>query len=339
MRVAILFFITVTLLPITTSADIFINEIAWMGTANSATDEWIELYSSNSENLDGWTLSANDGGMTINLSGSVSAGGFYLIERTDDNTVSNIPADLVAPFGNGLNNTTGEILILKNDNGNEIDRVNASGGWPAGNNSTKETMQKSGSGWTTAVATPKASNSGYIPTPPASPPATQDTAPAPEPEPPPPTPEPEPAPPPAGGAPPTLEPAPTQTPESEPAPVSAPPPQLISEPAPILSPSPTSSPTLAPEPSLQSEAVPDLPVTNTAVIGAPKSSQEPSQPVKDNLRSVNNQELEFQTALVPESLPEEIQSSIFSSSWFWFGMASALGVLSAGAVLALRRFS
>ncbi|MDP2676461.1 MAG: PKD domain-containing protein [bacterium] len=152
-----------------------INEVAWMGaysyegeTASSAAkNEWLELFSDTAMNLEGWTLSAKDGEMTIMLMGSISAGGYYVLERTDDSTVSGITADFI--YGNdgsgwSLSNS-GEILILKDLDGNEIDRVDGSDNWKIngseeifGNNTSKETMQKSGSGWITAPATPKAEN-------------------------------------------------------------------------------------------------------------------------------------------------------------------------------------
>ena len=51
----------------------------------------------------------------MHLSGTISANGFYLIERTDDNTISNIAADLATAFsgsgGSGLSNS-GEVLNL-----------------------------------------------------------------------------------------------------------------------------------------------------------------------------------------------------------------------------------
>ncbi|MBI1956866.1 MAG: PKD domain-containing protein [Candidatus Niyogibacteria bacterium] len=145
--------------PALVSAAVRINEVAWMGTANSASDEWVEPYSDSAENLSGWALGTADGGMNVALSGAIGAGGYFLIERTDDSTVPNISADLIAAFGNGLSND-GEILFLKNVSGAEIDRVDASGGWPAGDKTTKETMQRLGSNWLTAAGTPKTANAG-----------------------------------------------------------------------------------------------------------------------------------------------------------------------------------
>ncbi len=162
MRIFIfLVFLPVLLGPAEVFAAVVINEVAWMGTQNSASDEWLELFNSGNEaeDVSGWILSTADGGMALSLEGLIPAGGYFLIERTDDTTVPDITADLAAPFGSGLSNA-GEILVLKNSSGDEIDRIDAPEGWPAGDNATKETMQKSSSGWTTAAGTPKAQNIG-----------------------------------------------------------------------------------------------------------------------------------------------------------------------------------
>lgn len=324
------------------SASILINEISWMGTVPkegesaqaAANNEWLELHNSSASavSVDGWALSAADGGMTIGLSGSISAGGYYLIERTDDNTVPNIAADLVTPFGNGLNNTVGELLILKDGAGNEINRVDASGGWPAGNNFTKETMQRVGSSWVTASATPRASNSGSLPPAPAPPPNSPSA----------PEPESEPASSPADGPAPVpyLESASTVPSEPAPAATSIQPLPSESESSPpiIPPPAPASSPAEKPVSQIQAETAPNLPaVVETVKTETPQSSAEfSSQLVKDSLASENNQELKSQTALLVESSPED-QLSIFSSSWFWFGIAAVLGVLSVGGVFVMRK--
>ncbi|KKR04486.1 MAG: Phospholipase D/competence protein ComEA helix-hairpin-helix domain protein [Candidatus Giovannonibacteria bacterium GW2011_GWB1_45_9b] len=163
----LIIFLGLFALPFFAEASVIINEIAWMGTSNSAQDEWIELYSASGANLEGWILKTADDAMNISLSGTIPAGGYFLIERTDDSTVPNVSADLVTPFGSGLSNS-GEVLILINASGSEENRVDASGGWPAGNNVTKDTMQKSGNDWITAPGTPKAQNPGGAVTPPPS---------------------------------------------------------------------------------------------------------------------------------------------------------------------------
>lgn len=138
-------------------ADIIINEIAWMGTTTSANDEWIELFNNgtSSVTIDGWTLKASDGSPSINLTGSISSGGYMLLERTDDNTVPNVTAGVIY---SGAMSNTGENFSLKNNTEQVMDSVNMISGWPAGNATTKETMQRKGSGWITGTPTPSAVN-------------------------------------------------------------------------------------------------------------------------------------------------------------------------------------
>jgi len=156
----IFLFLGLLFLPILASAGIVINEIAWMGTEVSYSDEWIELYNDSSRDVDlsEWILSIQDK-KDIELSGSISAGSYFLIERTDDDSVPSIVADLVFSFGTGLSNTSA-VLILKNNSNEIIDTVNAGEGWSAGDNSTKETMQKSDLSWVTGLGTPRSQNIG-----------------------------------------------------------------------------------------------------------------------------------------------------------------------------------
>jgi len=120
------------------SGDVVMNEIAWMGTTVSYNDEWIELYNNTSSDisLDGWTLSSTDGSPSISLSGTIPAKGYFLLERTDDNTVSQVQADLI--YSGSLSNS-GEVLELRDNQGNLIDTVDA---WYAGDNSSKATMER-----------------------------------------------------------------------------------------------------------------------------------------------------------------------------------------------------
>ena len=75
--------------------DVIINEVSWMGTTNSSYDEWIELYNTTSDSIDlnGWTLKSTDGTPNISLSGTIQAYGYFLLERTDDTSVPGITAD------------------------------------------------------------------------------------------------------------------------------------------------------------------------------------------------------------------------------------------------------
>ncbi|WP_127015610.1 phospholipase D-like domain-containing protein [Anoxybacter fermentans] len=149
---------------------VVINEVAWVGTTYSTYDEWIELYNTTNSDIDlsGWTLNAVDGTPSINLSGIIPAKGYFLLERTDDNSVPGISADLI--YTGSLGNT-GETLELRDASGTLIDSVDA---WYAGDNDTKATMERTdplvsgtdSSNWNTSTVgydggygTPKALNS------------------------------------------------------------------------------------------------------------------------------------------------------------------------------------
>jgi hypothetical protein len=122
---------------------ILINEVAWAGTIPSSSDEWIELYNTSSSAIDlaGWSLT--DGGdISISLTGPIASGGFFLLERTDDATVADLPANQI--YSGGLNNG-GETLWLRDPTGALIDSANADGGgWPAGSSVSKASMERRG---------------------------------------------------------------------------------------------------------------------------------------------------------------------------------------------------
>ncbi|MBL7045184.1 MAG: lamin tail domain-containing protein [Parcubacteria group bacterium] len=97
---------------------IVINEIAWSGTASSSEDEWIELYNRTSYTIDlsDVVLVADDGVPYINLTNTIAANSYYLIERTDDNATS-VTADLSVVFsgvgaGSGLSNTVEQLSLV-----------------------------------------------------------------------------------------------------------------------------------------------------------------------------------------------------------------------------------
>lgn len=119
---------------------VVVNEISWMGTQRSSSDEWLELYNNANYgiNLSGWSLKAKDS-LAIQLEGAIPAKGFYLLERTDDETLPSIKADQI--FKGSLNNK-GIELDLYDKNGALMDRVDCSAGWFGGNNGTKQTMER-----------------------------------------------------------------------------------------------------------------------------------------------------------------------------------------------------
>lgn len=112
-----------------------------MGTETSYNNEWIELYNNTNENinLDGWILKGKDGSPQINLAGIIPANGFFLLERTNDNTLPDISADQI--YKGALDNK-GENLGLYDNFGSLIDLIDCSSGWFAGDKKTKQTMER-----------------------------------------------------------------------------------------------------------------------------------------------------------------------------------------------------
>jgi hypothetical protein len=139
-----------------------------MGTEKSASDEWLELYNNANYgiNLNGWSLKIQ-GSFQIALKGLIPAKGFYLLERSDDQTLPDVQSDII--FKGSLTNK-GQKISLYNKEGTLIDEADCSQGWFSGDNSSKQTMERinlgkdgsSASSWQTSVpfgGTPKFQNS------------------------------------------------------------------------------------------------------------------------------------------------------------------------------------
>ncbi len=142
-------------------AGVIVNEVAWMGTENSSYDEWIELKNKSERNINlaGWRLEAADGTPEVELAGKINAGGFFILERTDETTLPEQKADLI--YKGALSNK-GERLTLLDGEGNPVDEVDAQAGWPEGDNESKRTMERKEDGWQTSKikgGTPGAKNS------------------------------------------------------------------------------------------------------------------------------------------------------------------------------------
>lgn len=146
---------------------IVINEVAWMGGVRSASDEWIELKNVSGGDIDvsGWQLVNKGGGVKVHLSGLrhpvIKSGQFILLERTDNNSAVGATADLI--YSGALANSN-EGLRLFDGACAVVDEIPAAAKWSAGNNDTKQTMERdaSGYGWHTsssAGGTPKKENS------------------------------------------------------------------------------------------------------------------------------------------------------------------------------------
>ena len=136
-------FCLLALLPVWAFAQtVIINEIAWMGTKASTSDEWIELYNTTPDTIDlsGYLLVASDNTPKIFLTGALPPHDYFVLERTDDQTISNRPADKI--YTGDLKNS-GEWLQLRNGAGLLIDEVRCdSSGWFAGTNSPKRSMER-----------------------------------------------------------------------------------------------------------------------------------------------------------------------------------------------------
>ncbi|HEY0406137.1 MAG TPA: lamin tail domain-containing protein [Pyrinomonadaceae bacterium] len=138
---------------------VVINEVAWAGSSASASDEWIELYNTTASavNLTGWKIVDDNGAQTYNLSGTIAAGGYYLIERTV--SVTSVTGDITIA-GISLANT-GDTLELQNASGTRVDIVNSSGGaWLAGTTTGSYTMERINAAGSGDVSSNWANNNG-----------------------------------------------------------------------------------------------------------------------------------------------------------------------------------
>ena len=162
---------------------ILINEIAWMGTPVQGVEEkqwwryeWVELFNAkdNPLQLDGWSVELYRGEelyFEIPIVGTVPTMGYFLVGSSGK--IPGIDVDYSNLGGKFLN--TGMRVTLKNALGEVVDEVDATSGWPGGDNKTKQTMERVvGSDPTTVWqasaepgGTPKAPNSeGYQSSPP-----------------------------------------------------------------------------------------------------------------------------------------------------------------------------
>ena len=121
---------------------VIINEVAWMGTAENFNNEWIELknISAGTVSISGWQLIDKDEQIKIIFpdSAEIPASGFYLLEKGEEAVVG-IEADIV--YTGNLRNSE-ENLRLFNDKCGLVDEVSANPDWPAGNNKSKNSMER-----------------------------------------------------------------------------------------------------------------------------------------------------------------------------------------------------
>ncbi|MBI4992230.1 MAG: lamin tail domain-containing protein [Candidatus Harrisonbacteria bacterium] len=122
---------------------LLINEVAWMGGFSSANDEWTELKNISGDDLDisSWQLLDKDEQIKIVFPGGakLSSGGFMLLERTNDDSVSGLAANLI--YAGALSNAN-EGLRLFDPDCNLVDEVLAASDWPSGDAAARKTMER-----------------------------------------------------------------------------------------------------------------------------------------------------------------------------------------------------
>jgi hypothetical protein len=140
-RIGMLVLICVALMTLSAAAVVVINEVAWGGTAASASDEWLELYNHGESpaDLTGWTLVFGEtvvhlgevSGGTVEVRRTViDPGGYFLLERSDDGTISDIVADLI--YRGSLTNA-GVDVLLYDSGGHLVDQAGGGeDGWSGG---------------------------------------------------------------------------------------------------------------------------------------------------------------------------------------------------------------
>ncbi|PKN02833.1 signal peptidase I [Candidatus Dojkabacteria bacterium HGW-Dojkabacteria-1] len=144
---------------------VVLNEIMWMGSTISEKDEWIELRNMTDKEIDisGWRIegavAGSKGHLQIPNGYMIPANGYFLIANKyeeDRSTALNVSVDLRSTSIN-LNDDylKNGILVLKDKNGNEIDKTGIGNIWPSGlNEETKHSMQRHTSpedGWYTCM--------------------------------------------------------------------------------------------------------------------------------------------------------------------------------------------
>lgn len=118
------------------ASDVVINEIAWMGTEASATDEWLELHNTTDHPIDieGWSIYGADTAATLDFSAAdghatciIPAHGYLLYANHQDDVTDQAGTGIVDVWDAtiGMNNTSPGRLILYDGMGTVIDVVNA----------------------------------------------------------------------------------------------------------------------------------------------------------------------------------------------------------------------
>ena len=82
-----------------------------------------------------WSI---QGSLNFELYGIIPANGYFLLERTNDDSVPGKTADYI--YSGGLNNSGALIRLVYNNR--DIDYIDMLSGWPSGSNDPKITMER-----------------------------------------------------------------------------------------------------------------------------------------------------------------------------------------------------
>jgi len=117
---------------------LLINEVAWMGDRKNQKHEWVELKNISEKQvpLSNWQFFDLSKRTNTFLSGLISPGSFLLLTREGLGNVSS-----TQHFLGTLNNNQEKLFLFDNEC-NLIDSVSAEPSWPAGDNETKQTMER-----------------------------------------------------------------------------------------------------------------------------------------------------------------------------------------------------
>ncbi len=152
---------------------IILNEVAWMGSPSSSGAEWIEMKNDSADDVDlsGWELLDAAGKIKISFSAgdTIAAGGFMVLARGSAPVMAAGSAAPIKIYSGDLANA-GATLALMDPQCAVSDYLDASNGWPGGNNATKATLERDadGIGWHTSTlpgGTPGGKNSAGPPPP------------------------------------------------------------------------------------------------------------------------------------------------------------------------------
>ena len=141
--------VLVAVVPAKALSQVVINEIAWMGSPVDGVAEnqwwryeWLELFNAgeSAASLDGWVIELRRQNLdfAISLAGGIPARGYFLVVSSGKIPLAHVNyANLGGKFFNG-----GQHLLLKNSSGVVQDEIDARTGWFAGDNKSKQTMER-----------------------------------------------------------------------------------------------------------------------------------------------------------------------------------------------------